>query len=80
MIENDVRKIVVDLLGVSESEVTLDASLIEDLNADSLDAVDLASTLEDHFEIQVADEEIMNLTTVGKIVEFVRARRPELDA
>lgn len=79
MITEEIRKIIVDLLGVEESKVTIDARLIEDLNADSLDAVELAMTLEEHFEIQVADEEVERMQTVGEIAATVKSHRPDLE-
>ena len=79
MITEEIRKIIVDLLGVEESKVTIDARLIEDLNADSLDAVELAMTLEEHFEILVADEEVERMQTVGEIASTVKSHRPDLE-
>ncbi|NLB10707.1 MAG: acyl carrier protein [Clostridiaceae bacterium] len=79
MITEEIRKIIVDLLGVEESKVTIDARLIEDLNADSLDAVELAMTLEEHFEIQVADEEVERMQTVAEIAATVKSHRPDLE-
>ncbi|HHU06998.1 MAG TPA: acyl carrier protein [Clostridiaceae bacterium] len=79
MITEQVRQIIVDLLGVDESKVTPDARLIEDLNADSLDAVELAMSLEEHFKIQVADEEVERMSTVAEIAETIKLRRPDLE-
>lgn len=79
MITEQVRQIIVDLLGVDESKVTPDARLIEDLNADSLDAVELAMSLEEHFKIQVADEEVERMSTVAEIAETIELRRPDLE-
>lgn len=79
MITEEVVQIITDLLGVDESKVTFDARLIEDLNADSLDAVELAMTLEEHFKIQVSDEEVEHMSTVGEIAETIKLRRPDLE-
>ncbi|NLW53763.1 MAG: acyl carrier protein [Clostridiaceae bacterium] len=80
MITTDVQKIVADLLAVDIEEVTLSARLIEDLNADSLDAVELAMSLEEHFEITVEDDEIERMNSVSDIVETIKRHRPDLEA
>lgn len=80
MITKDVQKIVADLLAVDIEEVTLSARLIEDLNADSLDAVELAMSLEEHFEITVEDHEIERMNSVSDIVETIKRHRPDLEA
>ncbi|HHU04803.1 MAG TPA: acyl carrier protein [Fastidiosipila sp.] len=79
MITTDVQNIVADLLAVDLDEVTLDARLIEDLNADSLDAVELAMSLEEHFEITVEDDEIERMNTVNDIVNTITKHRPDLE-
>lgn len=79
MITTDVQSIVADLLAVDLNEVTLDARLIEDLNADSLDAVELAMSLEEHFEITVEDDEIERMNTVNDIVNTITKHRPDLE-
>lgn len=79
MITTDVQNIVADLLAVDLNEVTLDARLIEDLNADSLDAVELAMSLEEHFEITVEDDEIERMNTVNDIVNTITKHRPDLE-
>jgi acyl carrier protein len=66
-----VRAIVVEQLDVEEDIVTLDSSIIDDLNADSLDIVDMVMTIEEEFDIEVPDEEIENMKTIGDIVKFV---------
>ncbi|NLB50362.1 MAG: acyl carrier protein [Clostridiaceae bacterium] len=74
-----VVNIVVDLLGVDEEQVTPDAMLIEDLNADSLDAVELAMQLEEYFDIKVEDTEIESMKTVIDIVGTIKRYRPDLE-
>ncbi|MDO9578149.1 MAG: acyl carrier protein [Candidatus Cloacimonadales bacterium] len=69
-----VKEIIVDELGVEESEVTMEASFIEDLGADSLDTVELIMKFEEEFEIDIADEEAEKLTTVGKAIEYLKAK------
>ena len=79
MITKDIQKIVAELLSVDTEEVTLSARLVEDLNADSLDAVELAMALEEHFEITVEDEEIERMHSVSDIVETITRHRPDLE-
>ena len=66
-----VKEIIVEELGVEESEVTLEASFIEDLGADSLDTVELIMKFEEEFDIDIADEDAEKLTTVGKAIEYL---------
>jgi len=66
-----VKSVIVEQLGVSEEEVTMDASYTEDLGADSLDTVELVMALEEEFGTEIADEEAEKLTTVRKTVEHI---------
>ena len=72
-VEDRVRKIVVDQLGVKEEEVTLEASFVDDLGADSLDTVELVMALEEEFETEIPDEEAEGITTVQQAVDFINA-------
>lgn len=72
-----VKEIISDKLGVSEDEVTLEAAFIEDLNADSLDIVELIMALEDELDMEIPDEEAEKFTTVGDVVNFVKAHVEE---
>jgi acyl carrier protein len=67
-----VKEIIVEELGVDASEVTVDAKLIEDLGADSLDTVELIMKFEEEFDVEIADEEAEKLTTVGDIINFLK--------
>jgi len=68
-----VKEIIVDELGVEASEVTMEASFIEDLGADSLDTVELIMKFEEEFDIDIADEDAEKLTTVGKAIEYLQS-------
>lgn len=72
-IKTKVEKIIIDKLGVSESEVTLDASFQNDLGADSLDTVELIMEFEKEFDISIPDEQAENIQTVGQAVEYLES-------
>ena len=61
------KELVVDQLGVEEDEVTMEASMQDDLGADSLDLVDLVMSVEEEFGVKVADEDLENIKTVGDV-------------
>jgi acyl carrier protein len=66
-----VKKIIVDLLGVEEDQVTMEARFREDMEADSLDLVELIMALEEEFDGQISDEDAQKITTVGQVVAYV---------
>ena len=68
------KDLVVDQLGVEEDEVTMEASMQDDLGADSLDLVDLVMSVEEEFGVKVADEDLENIKTVGDIVNYIEDR------
>jgi acyl carrier protein len=72
-IEDRVKKIVVEQLGVKEDEVTPNASFVDDLGADSLDTVELVMALEEEFECEIPDEEAEKITTVQQAVDYIKA-------
>jgi len=65
------KPVIAEQLGVDESEVTDSASFTEDLNADSLDLVELIMSLEEQFGLQISDEDAEKLTTVGEAVDYI---------
>ncbi|MFB6232580.1 MAG: acyl carrier protein [Salinibacter sp.] len=70
-IEDTVKSIIVDKLGVDESDVTADASFTNDLGADSLDTVELIMEFEKEFDLTIPDEEAEEIATVGNAIEYV---------
>ena len=72
-IEERVKKIVVEQLGVNEAEVTPEASFVDDLGADSLDTVELVMALEEEFDCEIPDEEAEKITTVQQAIEYINA-------
>ncbi|HXL02028.1 MAG TPA: acyl carrier protein [Candidatus Atribacteria bacterium] len=69
-----VKEIVVEQLGVDEEDVTLDASFIDDLGADSLDIVELIMAFEEEFDIEIPDEDAEKITTVGEAIEYIESK------
>ncbi|CSA83394.1 acyl carrier protein [Vibrio cholerae] len=70
-IEERVKKIIVEQLGVDEAEVKNESSFVEDLGADSLDAVELVMALEEEFDTEIPDEEAEKITTVQAAIDYV---------
>lgn len=68
-----IKDIIVDKLDVEESKVTMEASFKDDLEADSLDVVELVMELEDEFEMEIADEEAEKINTVGDAVNYINS-------
>lgn len=72
-VEERVKKIVVEQLGVKEDEVTTEASFVDDLGADSLDTVELVMALEEEFGTEIPDEDAEKITTVQQAIDYVSA-------
>jgi acyl carrier protein len=70
----DVKVVIVDLLGVDESKITPEARFREDLEADSLDLVELIMAFEDKFGGEISDEDAQKITTVGEAVDYINER------
>lgn len=71
-IEQTVKDIIVEQLGVDASEVTPEASFVNDLGADSLDTVELVMALEEAFDMEIPDEEAEKIQTVGQAIEYIK--------
>jgi acyl carrier protein len=72
---SEIKDIIVDLLGVDESKVTMDARFREDLEADSLDLVELIMAFEDKFGAEISDEDAQKITTVGEAVRYIESHK-----
>ncbi|MGB7181387.1 MAG: acyl carrier protein [Burkholderiaceae bacterium] len=72
-IEQRVKKIVAEQLGVNEADVKIESAFVDDLGADSLDTVELVMALEDEFDTEIPDEEAEKITTVQQAVNYVKA-------
>jgi acyl carrier protein len=70
-IESKVKKIVAEQMSVSEDEISRETSFVNDLNADSLDTVELVMEFEDEFEMSIPDEEAEKIQTVGMAIEYI---------
>lgn len=71
MVFEKVKAILSEQFDVEEDSITLDSTIAEDLGADSLDIVDLLMSIEDEFEIEVPDDEVENIKTVGELVKYI---------
>ena len=72
-VEERVKKIVIEQLGVKEEEVKTESSFVDDLGADSLDTVELVMALEEEFETEIPDEEAEKITTVQQAIDYINA-------
>ena len=72
MVFEKIKTLLADQLEVDAEEMSLDTKIAEDLGADSLDVVELLMSIEDEFEVEIPDEEIENLKTIGDVVEYIQ--------
>ncbi len=73
-LEDKVKDIIVEQLGVNADQVTNDASFIEDLGADSLDTVELVMAFEEEFDAEIPDEDAEKLTSVGGVIDYLKEK------
>jgi acyl carrier protein len=71
----EIKEIIIDLLGADESKITMDARFREELEADSLDLVELIMAFEDKFSAEISDEDAQKITTVGEAVRYIDSHR-----
>jgi len=76
-VESKVKEIIVEQLGVDASQVTPEASFVDDLGADSLDTVELVMALEEKFDLEIPDEDAEKITTVGEAIEYLTKNAEE---
>lgn len=77
MVFDKIKDIIVEQLDVEEDAVTMEASITGDLGADSLDVVDLVMSIEESFDVEIPDEEVENIKTVGDIVKYIENKVEE---
>ncbi len=71
-IEQRIRPLIAEQLGVEENKVTRSASFVDDLNADSLDLVEMIMSLEEEFKIEIPDDDVEKITTVGDAIDYIQ--------
>lgn len=76
MVFEKIKEILAEQLDADPEEMTMDTKIAEDLEADSLDVVELLMSIEDEFEVEIPDEEIENLKTIGDVVEYIQNNMP----
>lgn len=77
MIFEKVKTVIADQLGLDENEVNMESSFIDDLGADSLDIVELIMALEEEFNLEIPDEDAEKISSVGDVVEYIKAHVEE---
>ncbi len=73
MVFEKIKEILADQLSIDESEITMGSAFIDDLGADSLDIVDLIMTIEEEFDIEIPEDEVESIATVGAAVDYIKA-------
>ena len=74
MVFEKIKAILAEQLDADEEEMTMDTNIAKDLGADSLDVVELLMSIEDEFEVEIPDEEIENIRTIGELTEYIQNR------
>lgn len=75
MVFEKIRTLLSEQLDIEEDDITMDSKIADDLGADSLDVVDLIMAIEDEFEVEIPDEDIENIKTVGDVVNYINDNR-----
>lgn len=75
MILEKVKKVIVDQLGVEEEEIKIESKLVEDLGVDSLEIFEIVMSLEEEFKIQIPNEDIEDIKTVGEVVAYIEKKQ-----
>ena len=73
MVFEKIKNIVAEQLGVNADEITMESTFVEDLGADSLDVVELVMAMEDEFDMEIDEDQAENISTVGDVVEYIKA-------
>jgi acyl carrier protein len=73
-VEDRIKKIIAEQLGVEEEDVVPEASFVDDLGADSLDTVELVMAFEEEFDIEIPDEDAEKILTVGRAIEYIKEK------
>lgn len=75
MVFEKIREIISEQLNISEGDVTLETSFRDDLNADSLDIFQIVMAIEEEFEMEISNDEVEEITTVGEIVDYIKEQK-----
>jgi acyl carrier protein len=74
-VEEQVKSIVIEQLNITEEECVPEAKFIDDLGADSLDLVELIMAMEDHFDLEISDDDLGKITNVQDVIDYIKARQ-----
>ena len=74
-IEKKIKEIIAEQLNVSEEECVPEAAFIDDMGADSLDIVELVMAMEDYFDLEISDDDLTKIRTVGDVIEYITSRK-----
>ena len=72
MVFEKIKEIISEQLNISEGDITLETSFRDDLNADSLDLFQIVMAIEEEFEVEISNDEVENITTVGEVVNYIK--------
>lgn len=75
MVFEKIKEIISEQLNISEGDITLETSFRDDLNADSLDLFQIVMAIEEEFEVEISNDEVENITTVGEVVNYIKEHK-----